>query len=112
KIMRAKTDSLNQITLDKTQAGIHNLLSIYSSLSNQGLEEIFEKVKSLNYKEFKEQLSKVVIERIISIQEKYSQLKDQDIKEMLQKNANYLRLIARKKLDLIYSSVGKAGNTS
>lgn len=112
KIMRAKTDSLNQITLDKTQAGIHNLLSIYSSLSNQGLEEIFKKVKLLNYKEFKEQLSKVVVERVSSIQEKYSQLKDQDIKRMLQENANHLRLIARKKLDLIYSSIGKENTTN
>lgn len=107
KIMRAKTDSLNQLSLDKSQEGIHNLLSIYSSLSEKSLEEVFESVKSLNYKEFKEQLSKLVVERMGAIQERYSQIKDQDIKEMLKKNSDYLREIARKKLELIYSTIGK-----
>ncbi|AHC40051.1 tryptophanyl-tRNA synthetase [Mycoplasma ovis str. Michigan] len=110
KIMRAKTDSLNQISLDKNQAGIHNLLSIYSSLSDQKLEQVFESVKSLSYKELKEQLSKLVVQKISSIQERYSQIEEQKIKEILKKNADYLRQIARKKLDLIYSTVGMHTN--
>ena len=58
-----------------------NLLGIYSSLNNSNLEKSINKFSSKNFSEFKQQLSELLINKILPI--------SQEIKKLLQ-DYNYL----------------------
>ena len=77
KIKKAKTDPLplpeaiNNLT---ARPEVENLLGIYSSLKNQNLEESLIEFNGKNFSEFKEQLSEVLIERIVPISKEIKKL--------------------------------------
>ena len=84
KIKKAKTDPLplpgviDNLT-ERPEA--ENLLGIYSSLKNQNLEKSLMELNGKNFSEFKEQLSEILIERIMPI--------SQEIKKLLE-DINFL----------------------
>jgi len=51
-----------------------NLLGIYSSLKNQNLEKSLIELNGKNFSVFKEQLSEILIERIVPISEEIKKL--------------------------------------
>ena len=81
KIKKAKTDPLpmpNDITELKKRPEAQNLLVIYSSLSNSTLEDSINKFSEKNFSEFKEELSELLINKILPISEEIKRLlKDQ-----------------------------------
>ena len=84
KIKKAKTDPLSMPKDIKELDGrleAQNLLGIYSSLNNSNLEKSINKFSSKNFSEFKQQLSELLINKILPI--------SQEIKKLLQDH-NYL----------------------
>jgi len=77
KIKKAKTDPLPlpgviDSLIERPEA--ENLLGIYSSLKNQNLEKSLIELNGKNFFEFKEQLSEILIERIIPISQEIKKL--------------------------------------
>ena len=84
KIKKAKTDPLSMPKDIEELDGrleAQNLLGIYSSLNNSNLENSINKFSSKNFSEFKQQLSELLINKILPI--------SQEIKKLLQDH-NYL----------------------
>ena len=84
KIKKAKTDPLSMPKDIKELDGrleAQNLLGIYSSLNNSNLENSINKFSGKNFSEFKQQLSELLINKILPI--------SQEIKKLLQDH-NYL----------------------
>jgi len=84
KIKKAKTDPLSMPKDIKELDGrleAQNLLGIYSSLNNSNLENSINKFSGKNFSGFKQQLSELLINKILPI--------SQEIKKLLQDN-NYL----------------------
>lgn len=72
KIKSAVTDSIGIVKYDvENQPGIANLLSIYSVLSEQSIEQIVEKYTDKGYSDFKNDLAELVSEKVGEIQNKY-----------------------------------------
>jgi tryptophanyl-tRNA synthetase len=77
KIKKAKTDPLplpGVIDSLTERPEAENLLGIYSSLKNQNLEKSLIELNGKNFFEFKEQLSEILIERIIPISQEIKKL--------------------------------------
>ena len=110
KIMEAKTDSINKIKYDKkNQPEISNLLEIYAALSTKDINSVVKKYENKNYKVFKEDLAKIVVEKLSVIQKKFKQISkdfDKKIEPILKKNAKYCTAIVQKKTKLVYKKIG------
>ncbi|MED4533659.1 tryptophan--tRNA ligase [Metabacillus fastidiosus] len=79
KIKSAVTDSDGIVKYDKeNKPGVSNLLSIYSILENESIEDIEKKYEGKGYGEFKSGLAEVVIKALKPIQERYKQLMESD----------------------------------
>lgn len=71
KIRSAVTDSGSEIKYDKeNKPGVSNLLTIYSSLTDDTIETLEDKYSDKNYGEFKSDLAEVVEEFLTGFQEK------------------------------------------
>lgn len=108
KIKRAVTDSLGKIDYNEDQAGIRNLIDIYSAFSNESIDEIIKKYEGQGYGIFKKELTEVVIEGLSPIQDKYNDLlNNKDYLEEVYKNgAESARRKAFKTLRKVYKKVG------
>ena len=82
KIKKAKTDSLplpsNIEDLDKRPEA-KNLLGIYSSLTNNTLEKSVKNFEGKNFSELKENLSQVLIEKILPISREIKKLINDEV---------------------------------
>ena len=70
KIKKAKTDTLSMPSPNedlKKRPEVQNLLGIYSSLSNQTLEQSKKEFSGKNFSDFKEKLSDLLVEKISPI---------------------------------------------
>ena len=79
KIKKAKTDTMPMPSEQKNlseRPEAENLLGIYSSLKSQNLEKSIQEFSNKNFSEFKEKLSKVVIEKIQPISTEIKKLLD------------------------------------
>lgn len=73
KIKKAKTDILSYISYDEVERpDISNLLKIYSSFSNEPINDIVLKYEGKNFSEFKEDLAELVIANISPITARYN----------------------------------------
>jgi tryptophanyl-tRNA synthetase len=108
KIMKAKTDSRRKIRFNKDQPGIFNLLAIYEGLTNSSREEIERRFGDVGYADFKEELSKVIIDVLMPIQLRYQEImeKPRYMEDLLIEGAYRVRPIADQLLSLVKDSVG------
>ena len=108
KIMSAVTDSDAKIYYDpETKPGISNLLTIYSSLKNISIQETEKYFKDYNYGNLKKEVADLVVEVLLSIQEKYNNLiNSTEIDEILNKGKEKTNKIAKEKMEEIFSKVG------
>lgn len=108
KIKRAMTDSLGEVALNDEQAGIKNLLTIYSSFSNEPIETIVERYKGRGYGDFKKDLGEVIIEGLKPIQEKFNEIRnDKDyLEEIYRKGSEKASYEAMRTLRKVYKKVG------
>jgi tryptophanyl-tRNA synthetase len=109
KIMKAVTDSENAFYYNpETKPGLSNLISIYSALSGQTVEEVVEQYKDTeNYGVFKRALCELLEKELLPIQEKVKELKTTKYCErILEAGAAYASYLATEKMQLIYKNIG------
>ena len=111
KIKKAKTDTLpmpntNEELDNRPEA--KNLIGIYSSVSNVNLDETIAKFSGKNFSEFKEDLSQVLVDKIIPISNEIKKLKKDKIflDKILKDGCDKANEIASKKLREIHKIVG------
>ena len=111
KVKKAKTDSLpmpkdfKELTV---RIEAQNLLGIFASLSNSTLESSMEKFAGKNFSDFKEELSKLLVSKIMPISEEIKKLlKDQPyLDSILLEGVEKANQIASKKIKKIKEIVG------
>jgi tryptophanyl-tRNA synthetase len=111
KIKKAKTDAMTMPSEQKNlseRPEAENLLGIYSSLKNQGLEKSISEFNGKNFSEFKEKLSEILIEKIDPISKEIKKLLDDPnyLDSILLDGSNRADKIASKKIKEIKELVG------
>ena len=111
KIKKAKTDTLPMPKDIKELEGrleAQNLLGIFASLSNSTLETSIEKFAGKNFSEFKQELSELLVNKIMPISEEIKKLlKDQSyLDSILLDGVEKANKIASKKINSIKEIVG------
>ena len=111
KIKKAKTDTLSMPKDIKELEGrleAQNLLGIFASLSNSTLETSIEKFAGKNFSEFKQELSELLVNKIIPISEEIKKLvQDQSyLDSILLDGVEKANKIASKKIKNIKETVG------
>ena len=111
KIKKAKTDTLPMPKDIKELEGrleAQNLLGIFASLSNSTLETSIEKFAGKNFSEFKQELSELLVNKIVPISEEIKKLvQDQSyLDSILLNGVEKANKIASKKIKNIKETVG------
>ena len=108
KIMKATTDSENQIKFDEeNKPGISNLLNIASIITKTPIEEIEKQFEGKGYGDFKKYVAEVTAEHIGKIQERYNELINSDeLNEILDKGKEKTRQLAKEKYELMKKRMG------
>jgi len=108
KIMSAVTDSESKVYYDvENKPGISNLLTIYSALKNITIKETEEHFKDYNYGNLKKEVADLVVETLLSIQEKYNNLiNSSKLDEILDAGKEKTNKIAKAKVEEVFSKVG------
>ena len=108
KIMKATTDSDNQIKYDmEHKPGISNLLNIASSLTEKSIETLEQEFEGKGYGEFKKYVAEVTSEHIARIQDTYNQLMSgNEIDQILDEGKEKTRKLAKEKYELMKKRMG------
>lgn len=108
KIRKATTDSLRDIRFDETRPGINNLLTIYQLMTEMSREKIEAHFSGKSYKDLKEQLSEVIIEKLRPLQDRYREITGESgyLDQMLARGADKAREYAEYKLKQVYEHMG------
>ena len=111
KIKKAKTDTLpmpKDIKELEKRLEAQNLLGIFASLSNSTLETSIEKFAGKNFSEFKQELSELLVNKIMPISEEIKKLlQDQSyLDSILLDGVEKANKIASKKIKNIKETVG------
>jgi tryptophanyl-tRNA synthetase len=111
KIKKAKTDTMAmpevKENLDK-RPEVENLLGIYSSLSNQSLEDSKEKFRKKNFSDFKEKLSNLLVAKIAPVSKEIKKLLSDEnyLDQILFEGSQKANDLASKKIKEIKELVG------
>jgi tryptophanyl-tRNA synthetase len=109
KIASAVTDCDGVISYDPdNKPGISNLLTIYSCCEKISIEEALEKVKELNYGEFKKVVAESVVNILSPIQERYKELINDNkyLDEVLDNGAQKATYFANKMVAKVKRKMG------
>lgn len=108
KIKSAVTDSEGVVKFDKeNKAGISNLLTIYSSCSDESIESIERKYKNKGYGDFKSGVAEVVIDLLKPIQDRYEKLiTSETLDKILDEGADKAATISNKTLTKAKNAMG------
>ena len=108
KIMKATTDSDNQIKFDvENKPGISNLINIYSALTSSSIKDVEQKFSNASYAEFKKATADLVVNELTNIQEKYKKLIDSEkLNEILDNGIQIARKEALEKYELMKTKIG------
>ncbi len=107
KIIRAVTDSDAIIRFDKIKKpAISNLLTIYSLLTNESIQTLEKKYQNKGYGDFKKGLASILETFLIDFQNKFNNISDHKVQEVLQKGKLNAKLIAEKTLQKVKIKIG------
>lgn len=108
KIMSAVTETQAVFSFNKSGPAVKNLLAIYEAFSEEPREEIEAKFKGSGYKEFKESLATLIVEKLTPIQQHYRDLRENDdeLRIMLGRGAHVARQTASQKLTEMKQKMG------
>jgi tryptophanyl-tRNA synthetase len=108
KIKSAVTDSDGIVKFDKeNKPGVSNLLSIYSILNNESIEQIEERYEGKGYGDFKHDAAEVVVNALTPIQEKYKELMESEkLDEILDQGAEKANAVASKMVKKMENAMG------
>src|SRR3989344_6013327 len=108
KIKAAVTDSGNALKYDeKGKPAISNLINIYSLCTGKTHHEIESEFSGKSYGEFKNALTEALIDHLRPIQEKYRDLSDEIVKDVLIQGATNARAIAAETLKEVKTKIGQ-----
>jgi len=106
KIKKAVTGSGSEVKYSDDEPALKNLINIYSAFSGKSASEIVSEYKGKGYADFKEGLTKAVLSFIIPFQEKFKAIDDKQILDILQKGAEKVQPLAKKKIEEVKAKVG------
>ncbi len=109
KIKTAVTDTGKEIKYDVTKKpGISNLLTIYSLFSDKTIKETEKEFKEKSYKELKEALSELVVEKLTPFREKREELLKREVyvREILHQGEEKARVLAQSKMNEVKRKMG------
>ena len=108
KIKSAVTDSDGIVKFDKeNKPGVSNLLSIYSILNNESIEQIEARYEGKGYGEFKTDVAEVVVNALAPIQAKHKDLMESDaLDEILDQGAGKANAVAHKMIKKMENAMG------
>ena len=111
KIKKAKTDNMSMPTIEENlekRPEVENLLGIYSSLSNQTLEQSKKEFGGKNFSDFKEKLSDLLVEKITPISKEIKKLLNdsKNLDNILYDGSQKADKIASKKIKKIKQIIG------
>lgn len=108
KVKSAVTDSEGIIRYDKEKKpGVSNLLTIYSILANESIEQLEERYAGKGYGEFKADVAQVIIDTLTPIQEKYYELMESsELDDILDEGAEKANRVASKMLKKMENAIG------
>jgi tryptophanyl-tRNA synthetase len=106
KIMLAVTDSEGKIAFDEGRPGIHNLLVIYKLFSGEEEKEIEKKFEGRGYADFKKDLAELIIDKLRPLLERYKELEENEIEDVLKQGADKVRPWAEKKIAEVKQKIG------
>lgn len=108
KLKRAVTDSENEIRYDvENKPAVSNLLTIYSLVTNQSIEELESRYSGVGYGAFKSELADAVVALLEPIQLKYRELIETDeLDRILLQGAEKASAFASKKMIQVKERMG------
>jgi tryptophanyl-tRNA synthetase len=109
KIRSAVTDTGREVTFDpQAKPGVSNLLTIYSALSGQTVDELVAAYQGKGYGDLKKDLSAVVADFVAPIQERTRRYLDDpaQLDKLLEVGADKARTVASVTLRNVYDRVG------
>lgn len=112
KIRKAVTDPIpllsKGVVFSEQQLAVTNLLTIYLCFTGKNKGEVEEHFQGKGYRELKDELAEVIIEKLKPIQEKWRSLESQpdDIWEVLKKGAEKCRKIAGETMKEVKDRMG------
>lgn len=110
KFKKAVTDSIGEVKYSDEQAGVKNLINIYSCVTGKTVEEVEREFANSNYGTFKSAVGEAVADTLMPIQAKYAELDSPENQEYLEniykKGAEFASSHASKKLRQVYEAVG------
>ena len=111
KIKKAKTDNMPMPTIEENlekRPEVENLLGIYSSLSNQTLDQSKKEFNGKNFSDFKEKLSDLLVEKITPISKEIKKLlnDEKNLDRIIYDGSEKADTIASKKIKKIKQLIG------
>ena len=109
KFKRAVTDSDAQVRFDvENKPGISNLMTIYSSITGQTMEQVQNEFEGKGYGDFKLRVGEAVVEELRPIQSRFKELSSDKayIDSLIKKNAETANYLATKTLRKVQKKVG------
>lgn len=107
KIMRAVTDSGNEIMYDPiNKPALANLLTIYALLGVRQINRLEKDYSGKGYAEFKKDLAEVVGKFLENFQKKYNSISDGDVKKVLEDGQKKAEKMANDKMEKIRKLIG------
>ncbi len=109
KIQTAVTDSGTSIAYEpETRPGLANLITIYHLFSDMPRDDIEKEFSGKGYKEFKEALAELIIEKLRPMQEKRQELLNNPkaLNNVLEEGSAQARAVASRTLTEVYEKVG------
>ncbi|WP_338983092.1 tryptophan--tRNA ligase [Spiroplasma endosymbiont of Othius punctulatus] len=108
KINSSVTDSENLIKYDPVnKPGVSNLITIYSALKNEKIDDVVKHFDGKNYGVLKSEVADVVCELLENIQTKFNTLVGtKELRDLLDRGKQRATEISNKKLKLINEKIG------
>ena len=108
KCKSAVTDSENRIAFEEGRDGMNNLLTIYSAMTGESIEQAVERFAGQGYGVFKTAVADAIIAELAPLQEKYHQLMADPVylAKVYTESAEKARVIAQKTLARVHERIG------
>jgi tryptophanyl-tRNA synthetase len=106
KIRKAVTDSGGEIVYSDDKPALQNLINIYALLSKKEITDVEKQFSGKGYGDFKNDLAEVVVDFLTPFQERFAQISDDEVKEILENGAQRARKQAQQKMQEVRDKIG------
>jgi len=109
KIRSAVTDAGREIVFDReNKAGVSNLLSIYSALTDRSIADLESAYEGKGYGDLKKDLAEVLVDWVTPVQERVKSYMDDvaELDKLLARGAERARSVSARTLERVFDRVG------